>query len=314
LNEPLPNDMKIVSEKIYRIDDSRPSALVVHPGEEFVVKLQNAFGRSFRSVKDFETFFLPRNELLKKRVGHPCTGPIEVETKEKNISLAVHVVDTKVTKAYQCLSKSTGFLRDRFEARACEIYPIEPGNRVVVGGGDLRLRTHPKIGFVSTFDSESRSCGRASKNGGNLDLNFLDKGSIIYLPVNASKARFLIGDLHACQGNGEAAGIAIEADGEVTLCVEIVDKINFPIIDDKIRMIVVGYGETLEECARVATENSMIFLARIFPFCDWSEERIYKFISAEGNLVIGNGSGTIKTCGMVFYKGRMYNAHDLPIF
>ena len=306
--------MKTVSKKLYRIDDSKPTALVVAPGEEFSVRIQNAFGRTFRMKKEFEEFFLPKNEAVKKRVGHPCTGPIEVETKEKSISLAIHVVDAKITRAYQCLSKSTGFLKDRFSQRECEVFPIEHGDRVVFGKGDVRLKTEPKIGFVSTFDSELRSCGRASRNGGNLDLNFLKKGSVIYLPINSDKARFLIGDLHACQGNGEADGIAVEADGEVVLSVDVVDKIDFPVIDDARRVVVVGYGATLEEAARVVTENAMSYFARIFPFCDWSKEQIYKFLSAEGNLVIGNGSGTVKTCGMAFYKKRLFNAYDLPIF
>jgi len=306
--------MKIVSKKIYRIDDSKPTALVVKPGETFKVRIQNAFGRSFRTHKEFEDFFLPANEAVKKRLGHPCTGPIEVETSETNVSLAIHILDARITRAYQCLSKSTGFLNDQFDKRACEIFSIEPGNRVVFGDGDVRLKTEPKIGFVSTFDGESRSCGRATCNGGNIDLNYLKPGSTIMLPVNARRARFLIGDLHACQGNGEACGAAVEADGDVTLRVEVVDKIDFPIIEDKHRVAVVGYGATLEECAKVATENAMAYLARVFPFCDWPEELIYKFVSAEGNIVIGNGSGTIKTCGMVFYRKRLFNSFDLSVF
>lgn len=303
-----------VDRLVYGVSDKHDTALVMNPGETITLKLQNAYGKSFSSVEEFEAFLSDDNKEEKKRLNHPCTGPIEVRTDQENISLAIQILDSKATRGYQSVSKSTGFLKDEYTMRSCDVIDIADDQKLKFKDGDLILKTHPKLGFIATLDHEDRSPGRACENGGNIDLNYLDKGSIIYLPVNNDRARFLVGDLHACQGNGEAAGIAIEADGEVTLKVDIVDKINFPVIDDKHRMIIVGWGASPEQCFKQATENTIEYFKRVFPFCDWEEVDIYKFISAEGNLVLGNSTGNVVTCGMVFYKKRLFNKYNFPVF
>lgn len=302
---------QVVHKKFYSLDNSIESAAVVEPGEVFTLHLQNAFGESFQSEEEFISFL--SDDERKKKCNHPCTGPIEVRTDEENISLAIHILDTKATRGYQCVSKSTGLLKEQFKERSCTLMHFENDHRIKYKE-DLIINTHPKIGFISTFDNQVRSPGRTCENGGNIDLNYLDKGSTIYLPVNDKRARFAVGDLHACQGNGEAAGIAIEADGEVTLKVDIVDKINFPIIRDSRRLIMVGWGENIEQCLKKCAENTRSYLRRVFPFCDWDEADIYKFISAEGNLVLGNSTGKVITAGMVFYQKRLLNKYDFPIF
>jgi amidase len=303
-----------VQSLVYSVDDAHESAAIIEPGECITLKLQNAFGKSFESPEEFASFFATENQASKQALNHPCTGPIEVKTQDTNISLAIHILETKATRGYHCISKTTGLLKDKFPERSCRIIDFTDDQKVCFKDEDLILKTHPKIGFISTIDSQVRSVGRACENGGNIDLNYLDKGSTIYLPVNNSRARFLVGDLHVCQGNGEAAGCALEADGEVMLQVEVVDKINFPIIDDKHRLIIVGWGETIDASLKRSVENSLVYLKRVFPFCDWSETEIYKLISAEGNLVLGNATGHVTTCGMVFYKKRLVNKFGFAIF
>jgi amidase len=308
------NNMMCVQKKIYKIDDSEKNALTVKPGEVFEAKVQNAFGKSFKDVKDFEDFLDPKNEEEKKSLNHPCTGPIVVDTDKKNISLAIKIMDVSITNAFQCISRSTGLLKDEFKGkRSCKIYSVKD-NKIHFQDDDIIIKTHPKVGCIATIaEGDKRSPGRCTKNGGNIDLNYLDKGSTIYLPIDNDVAKFVIGDLHACQGNGEAAGIAIEADGKVELKVDVVDKIPFPVIDDKHRMIIIGWGDDLEGAAKTATENTIQFLQRIFPICDWSREEVYKFISAEGNIVLGNSTGKVKTCAVMFEKGRITNKYGFSI-
>lgn len=300
-----------ITQKIHSIDNTHESAALVNPGELFVVKVQNAFGESFESESDFLAFM--QDDEKKKRLSHPCTGPIEVLTSEQNISLAIHVVDIKASKGFQCISKSTGFLKDKFHERSCAIIDFENASHVQYNK-DVVISTMPTIGFISTLDATKRSAGRACENGGNIDLNYLEKNSTIYLPVNDTRARIAVGDLHICQGNGEAAGIAIEADGEVTLKIDIVDKINFPIIHTPRRLVIVGWGDSIDAALKRCTENSLIYLKRVFPLCHWSDVDIYKFISAEGNLVLGNSTGNVITCGMVFHVPRVLNKYEFPIF
>lgn len=305
---------KRISDKVYKIDPELPACAKVLPEEVFTLELQNAFGKSFASISEFEAFMSPENEEEKKRLNHPCTGPIEILTDRTNISLAVHILDCKASRGYQCISKSTGLLKSQFHQRMCDIHDVDEKMTIQFREGDLRMRGSPKIGFAATVDGEARSCGRASASGGNIDLNYLDKGSTIYLPVNFGKPLLLLGDLHICQGNGEAAGIAVEADGEVTLKVSIIDKIDFPVIDHKNVLVIVGWGETVEQALQQSVENSITYLKRIFPFFDWSTEEIYKFISAEGNLILGNSTGKVKTCGTVFVKKRITNKFSFSVF
>src|SRR5699024_11132037 len=53
--------------------------------------------------------------------------------------------------------------------------------------------------------------------GGNMDILHLTRGKKVYLPVWVEGALFSIGDTHACQGDGEVCGSAIEASMEATV-------------------------------------------------------------------------------------------------
>lgn len=306
--------MPDLADPVHRIDPTLESRLKVIPGQTFTVPLHNAFGKSFDSIEEFEAFLSPDNEEEKQRLNHPCTGPIEVITDRKNISLAIHIVEMNSKKGYQCISRSTGLLKEQFHDRECAIYDIGDDGVLHFNNGDIVMRGSPKLGFIATMDDQERSCGRAYKNGGNLDFNLLDKGSTIYLPVNAETPRILVGDLHVCQGNGEACGIAVEADGEVTLKIDIIDKIDFPVINHKHNLVIIGWGDHVDESLACSVQNTIHYLMRLFPFSNWSEGEIYKFISAEGNLTMGNATGKVVTCGTVFYKQRVKNKYGLPIF
>ena len=297
---------------IYKLYPNLRTKLSVLPGQVFTLELQNAFGKSFSEISDFEDFLQSDNEQAKKSLSHPCTGPVEIITDRKHISLKITLVDLQVIKGYQAISKSTGFLRKKFTSRECVIYEIQ-NDSFFFKKNDIRISSSPQLGFISTLDDKIRSCGRMCENGGNIDLNFLERGSVIYLPVNDNKPRLAVGDLHACQGNGEACGIAVEADGTITLKVEIIDKINFPIINYKLGIVVVGWGNILESAQICVIQNSIVFLKRIFPFYSWSEEEIYQFLSAEGNIIMGNATGKVKTCGLLLYKERIRNKYGFSI-
>lgn len=89
---------------------------------------------------------------------------------------------------------------------------------------------------------------------------------------------------------------------------------NFPVIEDDKRIIVVGWGDDLHKSAEQATENAIALFSRKFPFTFWPKEDVYKLISAEGNLEICNGSGSVKTCGLTFWEKRLLNKYHFAIF
>ncbi|MGZ0712126.1 acetamidase/formamidase family protein (plasmid) [Coraliomargarita sp. W4R53] len=61
-------------------------------------------------------------------------------------------------------------------------------------------------------------------HGGNIDINLLVEGSVLYLPVQVDGALAYIGDPHFAQGDGEVALTALEASLRATLRFEVVPQ------------------------------------------------------------------------------------------
>jgi acetamidase/formamidase len=300
--------MQRAKQRIYKMDNSINTELYVKENEPFIVESLNAYGKSFVDAEEMEVFFHADNESLKRPLGHPCTGPIMLEGVSNNSSLQINIHEIKVTRAYQCLSKSSGLFAERVhEKRHCQVFDHITGDTLHLASGNLSIKTSPSIGFLGTFDNTIISCGRCSQNGGNIDLNFLSKGAKITLPINASQARIAVGDLHLLQGNGEASGTGIEADGEVTLSMKSVSKIPYPFIEHGDLLCVIGWGFTLEDCLKQGVQNSIDFLQRNAYFQSWIFEDLYKLVSATTDMVIGNATGKTKTCGIVFNKNSLTN-------
>ena len=69
--------------------------------------------------------------------------------------------------------------------------------------------------------------------GGNLDIRDLVKGAKLYLPVQVPGGLLSIGDTHACQGDGEVCGTAVETRmaAKATLRLHKGDSIPGPMFD-----------------------------------------------------------------------------------
>lgn len=274
----------------------------VLPGEIFKVSVQNSFGKNFDAVPEFESF------LKEKKIDSSPITWVEIETDRKPLSLAVRFLDLKATKGYQAISTDRGILKRFFEPSGT-LHEVGKDQIFRFKQNDLCMRGSPKLGFIAT-GGESHDI---SENGGEIAFNFIDKESIVYLPVTSEKPLLGFGKLHICQGNGEVAGFGVEADGELLVQVTLVDQIPFPLIDHRDYFCIVGWGPSFGEAIESSTQNTIQFLRRVFPFTDWSEAELYKFISAEGNLTFGNSTGIKKSCAMVFYKKRITNKYFFPI-
>jgi len=255
--------------------------------ETFTVPITNAFGREIVSPADFQA-------TLEEKKGHPVFGPIYIEGLKLGDCLEVYIKEIKVNSpAYQCVSKSTGVLKDRFTERNFQIYSIKD-NKYSLGNIDWPVR--PSVGFIATLPPEEMSGGRASRNGGNLDFHQIDTGSSLILPVTFECGLLFLGDLHVSQGNGEICGIAVESSGEVTLTIKKSSrKVNFPVLEKASEIVVIGTGATTEESAQAAVENALIFYEQNF---SWKREETYLLLSAQADLIFGNFTGKVKTCGV----------------
>lgn len=81
----------------------------------------------------------------------------------------------------------------------------------------------PHIGTLSVSpEIDSINSLTPDNHGGNMDVPDIGPGSITYLPVRAPGGRLFIGDAHACQGDGEICGTAVEFASITTIKVDLI--------------------------------------------------------------------------------------------
>jgi acetamidase/formamidase len=126
---------------------------------------------------------------------------------------------------------------------------------------------------------------RPWKNGSNMDLNELQAGSTLYLPVFLKGGLIWTGDSHCRQGNGEVNLTALECaykEIEIQPIVRKDLKTDWPWAETKTDWIFMGYDEDLNQAMKIAVEQTVQWLAsqRIAPM---SREEAYALTSIVGD-------------------------------
>src|SRR4051794_18763631 len=168
---------------------------------------------------------------------HVVTGPIHVEGAMPGDLLAITVLETTPRVPYGVISNRHGR-----GALAGEL-PRGPGNVSVfatvaergtglvgclpVTEGGERLIEFPLAPFLGIMGVAVAGDVRPHSvppgpHGGNIDINLLQVGTTLYLPVQVPGALAYVGDPHFAQGDGEVALTALEASLRVTLRFEVV--------------------------------------------------------------------------------------------
>jgi acetamidase/formamidase len=104
---------------------------------------------------------------------------------------------------------------------------------------------------------------RPWKNGSNMDLNELQAGSILYVPVFLKGGLIWMGDSHCRQGNGEVNLTAIECSFKEIVIQPIVRKdmkLEWPRAETKTHWILMGFDEDLNKAMVSATREAVNFL------------------------------------------------------
>jgi formamidase len=186
-------------------------------------------------------------------LGHPLTGPVQVEGAEPGDVLEVELVAYETADfGVTALIPGFGFLADLFPdpyvvqwrledgvARSPELPGIAVPGDVFAGVVGV-APSHELMEEMRSREQEIAARGgpvadpmpeRAippsaadglrtippRETGGNLDVRQLVAGSRLHLPVHVPGALFSIGDLHFAQGDGEVCGTGIETAGAVTV-------------------------------------------------------------------------------------------------
>jgi amidase len=154
-------------------------------------------------------------------------------------------------------------------------------------GIDVPVR--PMIGKlgVAVPDSPPGS-STVGAHGGNMDCTDITAGSAVILTVLVDEAALYLGDLHACQGDGESSLTGVEVEGAVDLAWHPMPEIGLAsprplVLTADRRVLTIGDGDTLAEAVELALQD---MLALVQLAHGWSRERAAMFISIAADVGI----------------------------
>jgi acetamidase/formamidase len=211
---------------------------------------------------------------------HVITGPIRVEGAHPGDLLKITVERLQPRVPYGVISNRHGK-----GALAGEL-PREPGavsvfaaveerdgrlfGTLPVRTGGERIVAFPLAPFLGTMGVAVDGPDRPHSvppgpHGGNIDINLLVEGAVLYLPVQVEGALAYAGDPHFAQGDGEVALTALEASLRATLRFDVVPRaealaafgeVTGPLVRTAEFLVPTGLdpdlGEAMRRCVRSA--------------------------------------------------------------
>ena len=202
---------------------------------------------------------------------HIITGPVYIEGAEAGDLLEIRVLDVEIRVPYGVNSTGpgSGAAPDLLAEPAQRIIMLDLARKVALFAPGVEVPLAPFTGIVAV--APPREISPASTKppgafGGNLDFKHLTAGATLYLPVFNAGALFYIGDGHACQGDGEVDGTAIEISLTPTVQL-IVQKgagkgIHAPRAEDAGFHYPMGLGADLDHALSQAVKETVAFLER----------------------------------------------------
>jgi amidase len=122
--------------------------------------------------------------------------------------------------------------------------------------GRMEIELQPMLGrlAVAPRGQEAYNGIWPGDFGGNMDASEVREGATVYLPVFHDGAYLYFGDGHARQGQGEVAGTGLETSMDVVLKIDVVKgrTIDWPRLEDKDHIMVIGAGRPLIDAFRLA--------------------------------------------------------------
>jgi len=128
----------------------------------------------------------------------------------------------------------------------------------------------PRKGGVKDDPMAPVSTLRPWKNGSNMDINELQEGTTLFVPVFLKGGLIWTGDSHCRQGNGEVNLTALECAFREMRIQPIVRKdmkLNWPFVETRTHWITMGFNEDLNVAMTNAVREAVDWLAnqRIVP-------------------------------------------------
>ena len=290
----------------YTIGPYSESVLHVKPGDRVVVDTRDAFEGKIKNETD------KPSEVLKVPFLNPQNGPIMIEGAEKGDVVAVYI--EKMTPrgddphGFCCMIPNFGGLTGTdYTALLNEPLPevvrkIKIDEENVYWSKRNTLPYKPHIGTLSLSpELDSINSLTPDSHGGNMDVPDMGPGSITYLPVRSPGGRLFIGDAHACQGDGEVCGTAVEYQSTTTVRVDLIKKwkIDWPRLENEDALMSIGSARPLEDATRIAYRELVLWMAAEYGFDKWDA---YMMLSQVGKVRLGNFVDPKYTVGAMVAK------------
>jgi amidase len=280
--------------------------LHVQPGDRIVVETRDAFDGKVTSEKDSLAAKLTVPFL------NPQNGPIMVEGAEKGDTIAVYIESMLPRGANPrgtcCMIPNFGALTGTdYTATLNEPLPekirkIDLDEDGVYWSKRVTLPYKPHIGTLSCSpEIDSINSLTPDNHGGNMDLPDMGPDSITYLPVRSAGGRVFIGDAHACQGDGEVCGVAVEYATTTTIRIDLIKhwKIDWPRLENADVIMAIGSARPLEDATRIAYKELVLWMAADYGYDKWDA---YMMLSQCGKVRLGNFVDPKYTVGAAITK------------
>ena len=276
----------------YTIGPYSEPVMVIKPGDRVIVDTRDAFEGKIVTEQD-----LPSAKLRVPFL-NPQNGPIMIEGAEKGDVVAVYIESMLPRGANPrgtcCLIPQFGALTGTdFTALLNDSLPeitrkIDIDENGVYWSKRVTLPYKPHIGTLSLSpEIDSINSLTPDNHGGNMDVPDMGPGSITYLPVRSPGARLFIGDAHACQGDGEVCGTAVEYASRTTIHVDLIKawQIDWPRLETEDKIMVIGSARPLEDATRIAYRELVLWMAKEYGYDKWDA---YMMLSQCGKVRLGN--------------------------
>jgi amidase len=296
----------------YTIGPYSDPVLTVQPGDRIVVETRDAFGGALKSEQDKPT------EKLQMPFVNPQNGPIMIEGAKKGDTVAV-LIESMIPRGENprgtcCMIPEFGALTGTYYTALLNdplpevVRKIDVDEEWVRWSDRVSLPYKPHIGTLSLSpEIDSINSLTPDNHGGNMDLPDMGPGSITYLLVRTEGARLFIGDAHACQGDGEVCGIAVEYPTVTTIRVDLIKgwTIEWPRLEREDFIMTIGSARPLEDATRIAYRELVRWMVADYGFDQWNA---YMMLSQCGRVRLGNFVDPKYTVGAAILKKYLSGA------
>jgi acetamidase/formamidase len=266
--------------------------LTIRPGDRVVVETRDAFSGQIRTEQD------KPSQKIRLPFANPQNGPIMIDGAAPGDALAVHI-ESMQPRGEQ--PRGTCAMIPEFGALTGTYYTatlndplpelvrkVRVDEKVVEWSERVTLPYKPHIGTLSCSpEIDSISSLTPDNHGGNMDLPDMGPGTVTYLPVRVPGARLFIGDAHACQGDGEVCGVAVEHASITTIRVDVIKgwTIEWPRLESDELIMAIGSARPLEDATRIAYRELIRWMVADYGFDQWDA---YMMLSQCGRVRLGN--------------------------